>query len=680
MPAVAFHQCLALLLALSSPQDEGPLNNDTFQPRSEEAQSELLVGDRAWARALDGGADATQRRVDAFEAWRRALDASSAGDAVLLHDQDGVAQGLWPDPDNNHKRRAESVPGAVLRRLMSLTPDDRSVWTARFSGMADQLLASGPYAPELLRRVERDLPLTRAAAIAALRLADTALESGSPDIARTWLSRAAVHGSQAGVQWEDALDLRRTLAASQDPIPQPELWREANSLHLMRADRLESGRRLGRDLRPIPLGRGLEPGLAFLDSGAVVVQTAHALIWLDPSAARTDVGLVARLPVTEIFSFESLRTFASPSSGGWVLRPATDGRDLVVINDRGRNGRVIRDFGVPAKGNHLACLRYGLDGRPQVRWELSDRGLQRPGGETRDVVDVLGVQGHFEFQPGPVVHEGMVYVQARRLPDPTEEGALRGGDLWLFALSLASGEARWHRFLTSAADLRQDLGRGGGIRSEVGTTGMPLTLTDGVLVVGTNVGLVIAVEIADGRLVWSLRTQRRQADEAGWPGSRAPLVAQLTEGTAAVVAPFDSRFLYTLALRPSQEGGLWGHPPQALGSLLDVVASRGNEMVFLGLDGRHGAMRFRRGESGLRSSLYLDEGERFSGRALTSELRVLVASDRAVYLLDRDRDQFLIDAVPLPGLGAGVGGSVLARDDRVYVVGRETLWVLEARR
>jgi len=102
-------------------------------------------------------------------------------------------------------------------------------------------------------------------------------------------------------------------------------------------------------------------------------------------------------------------------------------------------------------------------------------------------------------------------------------------------------------------------------------------------------------------------------------------------------------------------------------------------MIFLGLDGRHGALRFRRGESGLRSSLYLDEGERFAGRALTSESRMLVASDRAVYLLDRDRDLFLMDALPLPDLGAGVGGSVLAQGDRVYVVGRETLWVLEAR-
>ncbi len=53
---------------------------------------------------------------------------------------------------------------------------------------------------------------------------------------------------------------------------------------------------------------------------------------------------------------------------------------------------------------------------------------------------------------------------------------------------------------------------------------------------------------------------------------------------------------------------------------------------------------------------------------------------RAVYLLDRDRDLFLLDALPLPDLGAGVGGSVLARDDRVYVVGRETIWVLEVRR
>ncbi len=675
MPAVALPPCLALILALSPPADEGPLNNDTFQPRSEEAQVELLIGDRAWVRTLSGGADRPQRRIAAFDAWRRALDASSVGDAVLLHDQEGVAQGLWQDPEHNHHRRAESVAGAVLRRLMSLAPEDRSVWTERFSGMADQLLATAPYAPTLLRRVERDLPLTRAAAIAALRLSDTALESGSPDIARTWLARAALHGSQAGVQWKEALKRRLTLAASQDPPPRQELWQDASSLHLVRADRLENRRVLGRDLRPIPLGRGLEPGLAFMDSGAVAVQTAHALIWLDPAATRVPAGMLMRVPLTEIFSFEALRTLASPSAGGWALRPATDGRDLVLVNDRGRNGRVIRDFGVPAKGNHLACLRFGLDGRPEVRWELSDHGLERPGVETREVAEALGVEGHFEFQPGPVVHRGTLYVQARRLPNPSEEGGLRGGDLWLFALSLATGEARWHRFLTSAADLR----RGAGLRSQFGTTGMPLTLVQGVLVVGTNVGLVTAFEIADGRVAWSLRTQRRQSDDPGWPGSRAPLVARLSGGTAAVVAPFDSGFLYTLNLRPDRHSGLWGREPQALGSLLDVVAVCEDEMIFLGLDGPHAALRFRRPGSGLRSSLYLDQGERFSGRALTSEHRMLVASDRAVYLLDRDRDLFLLDALPLPDLGAGVGGSVVARDDRVYVVGRETLWVLEVR-
>ena len=70
--------------------------------------------------------------------------------------------------------------------------------------------------------------------------------------------------------------------------------------------------------------------------------------------------------------------------------------------------------------------------------------------------------------------------------------------------------------------------------------------------------------------------------------------------------------------------------------------------------------------------------ERFAGAALTSPERVLLSSDQAVYLFDRARGDLLLSAIDLEDLGAGRGGSVVARGDRVFVVGRDTLWILAA--
>ena len=112
--------------------------------------------------------------------------------------------------------------------------------------------------------------------------------------------------------------------------------------------------------------------------------------------------------------------------------------------------------------------------------------------------------------------------------------------------------------------------------------------------------------------------------------------------------------------------------------MLDLAGGVGDELLFLGRDGRHRALRAARPGEDARSALYLGRGERFAGAALTSPERVLLSSDQAVYLFDRTRGDLLLSAIDLEDLGAGRGGSVLARGDRVFVVGRDTLWVLAA--
>ena len=653
---------------------EGPLRNDTFLPQSAPAEQALARGDRAWSEAQEGvgRADGT-----AFDAWLEALAASATGEGVRLA-LEGVDPHLWPDPDRTAARRVEGVEVAVLRRLAALDPGSRERWRARAAGLADAALAAAGGEPEALAALERRYPATRAAGVAALRLADAALEAGRPTSARTWIARCRAHvaGWPADADVEAALGARERAALALAPPRAPdEAWRHAGELELVRSERLETRRVFARPTHEVPLGRSLEPGAAFLSDGDLVVQGPQTLSWLDTGALEgPDAGRAARIPWSALVADASdPRPFAAPSAGGWPLLPVARDRTVVAVVDRGQAGRRLREVSLPARGNHLLCLAVGEDGRVDWVWRLSDGGLERADGFRRATAEALGVDGRFELQPGPVLLEDLVVVQARRLPQPSGEGVFEGGDLWLFALGALDGELAWARRLTDAADLQRDLGRSSG-RSEVPTTGMPLAVLDGVLVVGTNVGLVLAFDAADGRLLWGVRNQRREVDEDGWPGSRPPIAWE----DAALVTPFDSEFAYLLPLRPVLSEALFRAAPRARGELLDWAAA-GEHPVLLGRSGRHHALLTsdRAGEPV--GALHLDEGERFAGRALVSERRALVASDRCLYLFDRESELLLLDSVPLPDLQGGTGGSVFARGERVVVVGADTLWVLRAR-
>ena len=669
----------ALIIALLAQDPEGSLRNDTFLKSAEAAQAVLLEGDQGWLRALAREGDRNQLRTLAFEAWRRALVDSVTGDTVRLSDTGLEGGSPFQDDDGTHHRRIEGVAPGVLRRLLALDQVDRQAWRDRFEPLAQAELALAPYRPRHLEGIERTWPLTRAAGVAALRCSDLSLEQGSLTAARTWLGRAE-HHAQGHPSLEGAVSARRQAIARLTPPPPGGAWQTASDLSQVHAVRLESKSLLGRDPRPAPLGRTLEPGAAPLAGGGLAVQTPRGLMWLDGPTIRGERSTyVGRLSLAEYLDLPRLQPFVSPSAGGWPLIPAGDGHDLVLVVDRGHPGRVVREHRLPARGNHLVCLAPGEPGQALLRWHLSDQGLKGASGQAIPALEATGIPGHLEFQPGPVLHEGTVYVQARVLTDPTAEGAARGGTLYLLALDQDTGLARWSRMLTLAADLRRDLGGRNGASSDVPTSGMPLALHRGVLTVGTNVGLVLAFDAVDGRCLWGIRTRRRTPSDPGWPGSRRPLAAELSSGSAVLVAPFDSDHLYALPTGPALGSAFFVRPPEPQGAMLDLVGGSGGELLFLGRDGRHSALR-RVGAAGdVRSALFLGREERFVGAALTSKERVIVASDGAVYLFDRSRGDLLLAALDLEDLGAGRGGTVTALGDRIFVVGRDTLWVLAAK-
>ncbi|MCP3918693.1 MAG: PQQ-like beta-propeller repeat protein [bacterium] len=664
---------------------EGALRNDSFQPVSAAASEELLAGDRAWSRAAAGGAGARDERSRAFEAWYRALNASSDGDAVRLAPVDGPRAFAWPDPDQTHDRRTEDVAYAVLRRLSSATPDERGEWRTRFETLASGALEEAPTHAPALADVERAHPFTRSAAIAALRLADGAFEENRIADARLWLERLERHlldieGEQRAA-WDARIERRRAACTRDDrPAPATETWRSASDFTLERTQRLESTRkRPGHGMRG-PLGLGLEPGLAFLDDGSFAIQTPRTLVWFDARAAGTRTGgTIARFVFAELIDVPSVRPVAAPSSGGWPLLPATDGQSLVVVVDRGRPGYKMRNVPIAAYGNHLVHMRIDGEGRSVVHWTLSARGLERSNLPPRDAAEILG-PGTWQFQPGPLLIDGVVFVLARLLPEPEGPGAERGGDAWLFALDARAGELRWARLITKGSDLKSDSSARRGPGSSVPTAGMPLAHVRGRVVACTNLGIAAAFDAADGRQCWSLRTRRRDVDDPGWPGSRRPSPEAGSDRPRAVVlGPFDSDFLYSFHAIPDlARGGLYASPPVPIGDAADWTGFTGSaeaSLVTLGRDGRHRALRLRNGAGEVRSSLYLGSEEHFAGRGLTSNDRLWLASDQNLFLLDFERDLFLLAAQAIPDLGGGLGGTPYGRGDRLVLVGPDTVWI-----
>lgn len=671
-------------------QDEGlgdsPLRNDTHLFRSEAAQAALARGDRAWRQSLAGGEQDEWHYTQAFEGWRAALVESATGDSVLLDPPGSDVSGIWFDPLQTHARRSEGVSEAVLRRLLSLGDDLQALWRERLEPEALLLLEAAPYDRAQLGRIERNLPLTHSAAVAALRLADHSLEQGRLEDVRTWLRRAKRHarglpsGAPESQELSSSLDRREAvlvaLEASQG-LARAE-WESASQLEPTLAVRLESNQSMSPDARPVPLGRRVAPGGAFFEDGSLLVQTPRGLALFRPPVLAGEGGTrTRRHSYEDLLDLPPARPYALPSSGGWPLLPTIEGMDVVLVVDRGRPGRRVGNIPLSASGNHLVCLTLGPGGRLRTRWRLSQDGLSRPGLATTPWDDAIGVPGRFEFQPGPITGEGRVFVQARGLAHPDDGGTMQTPDIHLFALDMASGGLIWSRPLTQPADVRS---RGSAVGT-VPTTGMPLALVKGVLVAGTNVGLCCAYEALDGRHLWSVRTQRRVAGETGWPGSRRPLSAESDLSPDAVlVAPFDSVYAYALALRPQPGTPLFLTTPQPMGALVDLSAGdAGGAWLFLGRDGRHQALRTLDPESGLQSSLYLGAGEQFEGPALVSPERAFVSSSRGLYLFDRTRECFLLDVGEMEPLGAGLGGRIVARGDIVAVTGRDSLWVFRAR-
>jgi hypothetical protein len=649
------------------PGDEGPLENDCFLPASAEAAAALIRGDDALERSRAApAADRDRLRTEAFEAWQDALVAG------------GPEASVWAEPQDAPRRRLTvGVHGAVTARLAALAPADRSAWRTRFEGPAAAELAAAGGDAAALAAVESAYPLTLAAARAALVLHDTALEEGRAGRARAWLRRAA---ASAGTPEDDvpaglagALAARRAAPGRAPRVEaEPAAWERAREIEALSGVALELARDVRLDPRRLPrTNAGARPGLVFLSPTELAVQTPRTvhLVTLDAEGALTKRSVFRPGELVEGLHvvFEPRQLNRPP---GWPLLPAAAGRDLVLVVGRALYEGQSNALLVVRAPEAPDADRLGILGQrrgPELLWGLV--GNERVGADgERSLVPGLEDLVELEFQPGPLVQNELVLVQAREYGGEVES--------WLLALDRRTGALVWRRFLAGGSDLVPDLGRQG-TAFLPRLAGQPLYGSGGRVLVGTHLGAGALVETLDGRPVWTLRNRRRAADAPGWYAHR-PLAAP---GGALFWAPFDSDHLYTLdpgvvPLGPEPVDAVFARSPLPRDESRVLLGGTGAAVVVQGRSGRERTVSRREGTGADRvDALYLGPGERFPGRGLVGEARVFVCSDRGRYLFDLERDLYLVDYAPLPlPESAAPGGDLFARGDVILALGRDALW------
>lgn len=675
---------------------EGALDNDAFLPTSTAAAEALARFDRARAeleaRTFD---EATQRAWSlALDELERALRESATGDGVAplaVGTERTVVVALDVDGTLDPKldRRREGVENAVRRRLAALPERARAQWTAVVGARGEERLARARRARADLAEVERNAPWTRAAAAAAIALADEALERAAPAEALAWLERASEHARNsrleiAGISARESL-AREELAALRG-AERESTWSDARGLLFRGSIAVdELGQRVPR--ATLDPGLGVRPGLAFLENDRAVVHLPSSLAIGSERLDRlvlVDLAQSARVAVTtplrllEPFGVQPGSTERPVEPPGWLLEPASDGRAIVLTLGR-------RSY---ENDNVLACVEFvdnkGAAAPPELalRWAWHGGVCVTGDDAGREPLDWESC----EFQPGLVVRDGAAFVLVREftgggrgdVEDETQARSASEIRSWLACFDLTSGALRWRTFLGKGGELQRSAGRF--FNADMPTaSGQALAECGELLFAGTHTGFGAMVERVDGRLAWSLKYRRRDPAQRAWTGAR-PSVG----GGALAWAPADSDHLYWLRADAGREGtGLFVAAPRAHGEAEVLLGGDAKGAVVLSRVGAgRAAAAWDATSGGLALAPALGPKERFAGEGLVSPTRALFASDRGLYLLDRTRDLYLLDYAPLVPPLQGLppaGGTVRARGEWICVLGTATLWVFGPR-
>jgi outer membrane protein assembly factor BamB len=685
-------------------QGEGDLGNDSFQPFQADAELSFQNGADLLERARATSDTGLLGR--SFELIREAIARSTTGEGVrIAEDAASPMSG----------RLLVGIEERVWMALHLLSEDEQVAWDRRFADLSAAAFGRGD-----LRACERNFPGTPSAVRAALRLADEALEVGRPEDAQMWCLRAARHlafldtwtdhdaaltAMKARQLVADRAQRKATASFGASALELPTSWVDATSIPTPLAIPFEylmpeedpflsglSGTSRPRSSERGP-GLGVRPGLAVLDESRIAIQTGSGVHLIDLAASRRQAVFdPAELVEKVLGRVGRPRAARKGGAPGWPHLPLTvpsllpGGDGLVLVTGRhdplrGPNAILCVDLPKGEKsgeaGGEDLDLADASEAPVQTRWILSGNRLWSHGNLI--VNPILQELGECEIQPGTATVGDRLFVSVRTL-----DGEVRS---WLLALDLASGTPLWKRLLAKGSDLEGGAGRFTQGSLPIGAA-QALVALDGMLFVGTHLGIGALLDATDGRLLWSYKNKRRKSSEPGWGGA-APIVlppSMASGGLHGLLwAPADSDYLYTLragALPPDtfQELGPTTSPPTPIGEATDLLAGDGDRILTYSRAGANQTLAETRMGTGQRiDSIYLRQSEAFVGQALSSKSLVLASSNRGLFLFDRTRDLQLLDFTPLPTRDSDpfAGGAAYAVGERVVILGPGTLWILD---
>ena len=672
---------------------EGALDNDALLVTDERAVEGFARGDRA-LRELR--ADRAGSLGEVFEPWRSAVSQSLPGAQVPAVDPLAAVPDVAPTP-----RWFQGVEGALFARLELLDPSERTAWRTRFEGLAEERLQAaladiaGVRETDLLA-LERELAGTSAAARAALVLADRALATGRRLAFTTWLARAERQARWLADPELDAAVLARRAAhqaRTNDSLASPAGSEPPNQITLIgRADLAVSAARTDPNASGRPR---LLPGLVRLAPGQLAVQGSQGVevYALSPGAGLDRKRSFEPRALLEAPLRQPVWSYPTGALPGWRHRPAAVDGDLILVE--GRTSEGIRGSNAlmrvnPGLNSGSARDLRGAGALPELRWAWSgERWISpaagRSAAETQEPLPLLKGFADLEIQPAPLVLGEVVVATGRKLQSELEQH--------LFALDTATGEPLWHRFLAKGSERGSRSSRFADASLQMAAAPPPRVIGHRIALT-TGLGTFHWIDALDGRVLTSVRLQRKPTDsQVNFEGTHL-----VDDGGQLILAPIDSEFLYFLPKDGRLPAGLSPNDPteeaaahpwaRFAGEACALLAGRDARGIgpYLCLDvgGREALVRYQTSgpaAGSLEPVIEFAPREHLAPRGFTDPAgkRLVLPSDRGIYLFDLERDARMVDALAWPRASGDKppgglawiemeGALVLVAEDRVFAL------------
>lgn len=453
---------------------------------------------------------------------------------------------------------AWSGSDALAREFAALAPEARQAVAARLDRLAQARLAAAGDDAQALSAVVLRHPGCAAAKIGAERLGTAAFLRGEPLLALRWWRFAADASSAADASGKANASGKADVSSAAKATGTADVSGTAESETAAIRGRLVLAAALGGDRREAERLAG--------DAAELRQLAATKPLAVPAPAARAAPEIRAALAVAPTWS-----AAISAASGSGVSTGAGSAATIVVRTNAGITGFRLSD-GRPAWATPLPLWRDGdafdqavagdpsrLAGDPgrlagdQGRHGLSAGGGRifalagfrhldprtwrkhqgSAGGDGSDLVALDATSGAVRWRIGGASAAGDELLKtACVLAPPAVDGdtahvlLIQGGSYHLAAVAVGDGARRWSAELGPVPGLDGELGTWQAARTADWLTrrGSPPVLSDDLVVVCTNAGLVAAVD-RSGQPRWATRYA---STTAGDPGSQPPSLADLT--------------------------------------------------------------------------------------------------------------------------------------------------------